>query len=173
MQSSNKIVKDNNKYVISLDPGLEGALCLYNLTTDKVIEVLNTPTYKKDKKTWLHGKNIYTKLQEWSLLTNKVIIETQTIMSGRDGTKSAKTTMKNFGMLLGILSTLDFEIIEVEPRVWQSIVLKNVIDPGLPLKLKPTKRKSMVLTRDFNPKNDGQADAIAIALYYKTLLTKN
>jgi len=106
MQSSNKIVKDNNKYVISLDPGLEGALCLYNLTTDKVIEVLNTPTYKKDKKTWLHGKNIYTKLQEWSLLTN-------------------------------------------------------------------TKRKSMVLTRDFNPKNDGQADAIAIALYYKTLLTKN
>jgi len=31
----------------------------------------------------------------------------------------------------------------------------------------------MVLTRDFNPKNDGQADAIAIALYYKTLLTKN
>ena len=79
--------KDNDKYVIAIDPGLSGAMCLYNISTDKVVEILNTPTYKKDKKTWLHGLNIYNKLKEWSLLTNKVIIETQTIMRGKDGTK--------------------------------------------------------------------------------------
>jgi hypothetical protein len=155
----------NNSYVIAIDPGLSGALCLYNITTNKVVEVLNTPTYKKDKKTWLHGKNIYNKLQEWSLLTNKVIIETQTI-TGRDGNKSAMTTLKNFGMLLGILSTLDFIIEEIAANHWQSIILKDVIDPGEPIKMKPTKRKAMVLTKEFNPKNDGQADCIALAIYY-------
>lgn len=158
------------QYVISLDPGLNGALCLYNLTTNKVVEVLNTPTYKKDKKTWLHGKNIYNKLQEWSLYTNKVIIETQVIMRGKDGTKSAQTTLKNFGMLLGILSTLDFEITEVMPKIWQSVLLTDVIDTGEPVRLKPTKRKSMILTREFNPKNSDQADAICLAIYYKTLI---
>lgn len=168
--SSTKKIKvpiDNNKYVISIDPGLQGSLCLYNISTNKVVEILNTPTYKKDKKTWLDGKNIYNKLKEWSLLTNKVIIETQTIMRGRDGTKSAITTMTNFGMLMGILSTLDFEVIEVAPKIWQAVMLKDVIDIGEPIKLKPTKRKSLILTREFNPKGDGQADAICLALWYK------
>jgi hypothetical protein len=162
--------KDSDRYVISIDPGLSGCLCLYNLTTSKVVEILNTPTYKKDKKTWLHGKNIYIKLQEWSLLTNKVIIETQVIMRGKDGTKSAQTTLKNFGMLLGILSTLDFEVIEVMPKIWQSLLLNDIIDPGEPISMKPTKRKSMILTKEFNPKNSDQADAIALAIYYKTLI---
>lgn len=158
------------QYVISIDPGLNGAMCLYNITTDKVVEVLNTPTYKKDKKTWLHGKNIYNKLQEWSLLTNKAIIETQTIMSGRDGTKSSKTTMRNFGYLLGVLATLDFVVGEIAPTTWQAKMLKDVVDPGEPIKMKPTKRKSMILTKEFNPKNSDQADAIAMAMYYKTTL---
>lgn len=153
------------QYVISVDPGLQGSLCLYNISTSKVIEVLNTPTYKKDKKTWLHCKNIYIKLHEWSLLTNKVIIETQTI-TGRDGNKSAMTTLKNYGMLIAILSILDFIIEEVAANHWQSIMLKDVIDPGEPIKMKPTKRKAMVLTKEFNPKGDGQADAISLALFY-------
>ena len=162
--------KDNDKYVIAIDPGLSGAMCLYNISTDKVVEILNTPTYKKDKKTWLHGLNIYNKLKEWSLLTNKVIIETQTIMRGKDGTKSAQTTMKNFGMLIGILSTLEFIIHEVAPISWQSVMLKDVIDPGEPIKMKPTKRKSMILTKEFNPKNADQADAICLAAYYKKII---
>lgn len=158
--------KDKSVYVISIDPGLSGSLCLYCISTNKVIEVLNTPIYKKDKKTWLHGKNIYIKLKEWSLLTNKVIIETQIIMRGKDGTKSAMTTLKNFGMLLGILSTLDFEVTEVLPKIWQSLLLTDIIDPGEPIKMKPTKRKSMVFAREINPKNSDQADAYCIACYY-------
>jgi hypothetical protein len=165
--------KDKSVYVIAIDPGLRGALCLYNITTSKVIEVLNTPTYKKDKKTWLHGKNIYNKLQEWRLLTDKVIIETQVIMRGKDGTKSAQTTLKNFGMLIGILSTLDFEIIEVMPKIWQSALLTDIIDPGEPIRLKPTKRKSMELTKEFNPKNSDQADAICLAQFYAKTYKNN
>ena len=163
-------MQNKDKYVIAIDPGLTGSLCLYNLTTSKVVEVLNTPTYKKDKKTWLHNKNIYNKLQEWSLLTNKVIIETQVIMRGKDGTKSAQTTMKNYGMLMAILEILGFEVTEVLPKIWQSALLSDIIDPGEPVRLKPTKRKSMILTKEFNPKNDGQSDAICLAIYYKTLI---
>lgn len=163
-------MQSKDKYVIAIDPGLTGSLCLYNLTTSKVVEVLNTPTYKKDKKTWLHNKNIYNKLQEWSLLTNKVIIETQVIMRGKDGTKSAQTTMKNYGMLMAILEILGFEVTEVLPKIWQSALLSDIIDPGEPVRLKPTKRKSMILTKEFNPKNDGQSDAICLAIYYKTLI---
>jgi hypothetical protein len=166
-------MQSKNKYVIAIDPGLTGALCLYNLTTSKVVEVLNTPIYKKDKKVWLHGKNIYNKLQEWRLLTDKAIIETQVIMRGKDGTKSAQTTLKNFGMLLGILSTLDFEVTEVMPKIWQSALLSDIIDPGEPIKLKPTKRKSMVFAKDINPKNDGISDAYAIACYYAKIHKNN
>ena len=163
-------MQSKDKYVIAIDPGLTGSLCLYNLTTSKVVEVLNTPTYKKDKKTWLYGKNIYNKLQEWRLLTDKVIIETQVIMRGKDGTKSAQTTMKNYGMLMAILEILGFEVTEVLPKIWQSALLSDIIDPGEPVRLKPTKRKSMILTKEFNPKNDGQSDAICLAIYYKTLI---
>jgi hypothetical protein len=159
-------MQSKDKYVISLDPGLQGAMCLYNITTSKVVEVLNTPTYKKDKKTWLHGKNIYNKLEEWSLLTNKVIIETQVIMRGKDGTKSAQTTLSNFGYLLGILDSLEFVVEQVMPKIWQASMLTDIIDPGEPIKLKPTKRKSMVFAKDINPKNDGISDAYTIACYY-------
>ena len=78
--------------------------------------------------------------------------------------------MRNFGMLIGILSTLDFEVIEVLPKIWQAILLADIIDPGEPIKMKPTKRKSMILTKEFNPKNPDQADAICLATYYKTLI---
>lgn len=157
-------------YVISLDPGQSGALCLYNLTTDKVIEILNTPIYRKDKKIWLDGKKIYTKLQEWRLVTDKAIIETQIIMRGKDGTKSAQTTMKNFGYLLSILDILEFKVIEVLPKTWQAFLLKDIFDPGEPLTMKPTKRKSMVFAKDINPKNPDQADAYCLCIYYKTLI---
>jgi hypothetical protein len=157
-------------YIISIDPGLTGAMCLYDLTKNKVVEVLNTPTYKKDKKNHLDGRKILTVLEGWLDKTTNAVIETQTV-TNRDGGKSTITTLRNYGYLLGLMASLDITVEEVSPITWQSIVLKNVIDPGLPLKLKPTKRKSMVLTRDFNPKNDGQADAIAIALWYRYKIT--
>jgi hypothetical protein len=158
--------KDKSVYVIGVDPGKTGALCLYNITTNKVVEVLNTPTYKKDKKVWLDGKKIYNKLQEWKLLTDKVIIETQVIMRGTDGTKSAQTTMSNFGYLLGILDSLEFVVEQVLPKTWQSSMLSDIPDPGEPVRLKPTKRKSLVFAKDINPKNDGISDAYTIACYY-------
>lgn len=170
MQSKKTKTISNDKYVIGIDPGLTGAMCLYNITTNKVVEVLNTPTYKKDKKKLLNGLLISNKLEEWYKLTTKVVIESQTIIRGKDGTKSAMSTMRNFGYLLGILDSLDFEVIEVSPSAWQSTLLKDVVDPGEPIKLKPTKRKSLVLTRDFNPKGDGQADAICLAIWYKTTI---
>ena len=154
-------------YIISIDPGLTGAICLYDLKANKVVEVMNTPTYKKDKKSYLDGRKILTILEGWLDKTTKAVIETQTV-TNRDGGKSTITTLRNYGYLLGLLASLDIQVIEVSPITWQSVMLKNVIDPGSPITIKPTKRKSMVLTRDFNPKNDGQADAIAIALYYKT-----
>lgn len=156
-------------YIISIDPGLTGAICLYDLKANKVVEVMNTPTYKKDKKSYLDGRKILTILEGWLDKTTKAVIETQTV-TNRDGGKSTITTLRNYGYLLGLLASLDIQVVEVSPITWQSVMLKNVIDPGLPIKIKPTKRKSMVLTRDFNPKNDGQADAIAIALYYKTTI---
>lgn len=156
-------------YIISIDPGLTGAICLYDLKANKVVEVMNNPTYKKDKKSYLDGRKILTILEGWLDKTTKAVIETQTV-TNRDGGKSTITTLRNYGYLLGLLASLDIEVVEVSPITWQSIMLKNVIDPGLPIRIKPTKRKSMVLTRDFNPKNDGQADAIAIAMWYKTTI---
>jgi hypothetical protein len=158
-------------YVIAIDPGLTGGMCLYNLTSNKIIEVLNTPTYKKDKKSYLCSKNILVKLREWKLKTNNVVIEVQTVMK-RDGGKSTITTLRNYGFLLGLLESLELDIIEVAPTTWQAVMLKDVIDPGEPIKMKPTKRKAMMLTKKFHPKNDGQADAICIAMYYKTTLNQ-
>ena len=156
-------------FVIGIDPGLTGAICLYDLTNNKVIEVLNTPVYKKDKKSYLDPKRILEVFKKWSAQTKKVVIESQTV-TNRDGGKSTITTLRNYGFLLGLLASLELEVVEVCPVTWQSVLLKNVIDPGIPLKLKPTKRKSLILTKDFNPKNDGQADAIALAMWYKTII---
>jgi hypothetical protein len=90
----------------------------------------------------------------------------------RDGGKSTITTLTNYGFLLGLLESLEFNITKVAPTTWQAVMLKDVIDPGQPIKMKPTKRKAMILTQQFHPKNDGQADAICIAMYYKATLNQ-
>lgn len=159
------------QYTVAIDPGLSGALCLYNNTTQTVEQIIDMPVKKipKTSKKILDPVLILATLSKWSGLTDVVYIENQTI-TNRDGNKAALTTLKNYGILLGLLYASKYKITEVSAVTWQNTLLKGVVDPLTPARLKPSKRKSLVFTKQYGAKNDGQADAICIAIYGASLI---
>ena len=164
----------NNSYVIAIDPGILGGLILYEkgvitktLRMPLIKEVTKNKDGKKQTKNHLDAKKILQFLKECLEVTNIVVIESQRIGSN-DGYKSGMTTAVNFGFLKGLIASLDLNLVELAPRTWQTI-LASVIDPGSPVNMKETKRKSLVLANSIlntPTKFDGISDAVCIAEYY-------
>ena len=166
--------KDKSVYVIAIDPGILGGLILYEksvitktLRMPLIKEVTKSKEGKKQTKNHLDAKKILQFLKECSEVTTTVVIESQRIGSN-DGYKSGMTTVMNYGFLLGLIASLDLNVVELAPRTWQTI-LAPVIDPGSPVNMKETKRKSLVLANSIlsiPTKYDGISDAVCLALYY-------
>jgi hypothetical protein len=163
-----------NSYVIAVDPGILGGLVLYEkgvitktLRMPLIKEVTKNKEGKKQTKNHLDPKKILQFLKECSEVTTTVVIESQRIGSN-DGYKSGLTTAINYGFLKGLIASLDLKVIELAPRTWQTI-LASVNDPGSPVNMKETKRKSLILANSIlstPTKYDGISDAVCLAEYY-------
>lgn len=159
----------------SIDPGLEGALAIFNDGGLHLVEKIPVITVKKAGKTPKGNQKTKTLLDEQavrSFLTEHspslVVIETAQTMApsknGRmQGITSSGTIMENYGLLRGICVGLGIPYIPVNPRTWKTVMLKGT---GLSTS---DKTASIVragqLTAFPVGKDHNKADAILIGYY--------
>ena len=162
-------------YILGIDPGLKGALCLMK---DNIIQnILPMPVRTEKKKSFVDIKAI----KEWVLglsalyHIDKVIIEKQMVVS-KQGLSSSGKTMYQFGLLEGLFEGLGMDPVIVTPKTWQKEIFKHVDETKIvTYNYTATKLKSIAFveqrfggsymftsSRQKKP-SDGIADAICIA----------
>lgn len=167
--------------IISIDPGLRGALCCYEIKNriERVIEIIDIPLITKEKEKDI---DIY-KIKEWITKykkgedIRKIIIEQQIVMKGQ-GLSSTGKTMKNYGLLCGLVIGLDLELEIVGAKKWQKgireLIKKEDIREynykeskliAIAYVEKYHKRELLFSNKRQRKPKDGRADAIAIAKY--------
>ena len=157
--------------ILGIDPGLKGGFCLLNNTG--IISVKKMPIYKDNKHSFIDTKAIKEYLD--TLVIDKVAIEKQIVIKGQ-GLSSSSKTMYQYGLLIGILTGMGYNINIYTAKFWQKIIFSLVDDNNINhYNYDHTKIMSIAFVeqrynssylffskRQKKP-NDGVADAICIA----------
>ena len=162
-------------YILGIDPGLKGALCL---AKDNVVQSLLPMPIKKVKdktfidivevKNWVQGINSFYHI-------DKVLIEKQMVVS-KQGLSSSGKTMYQFGLLEGLFEGMGLSPEVVTPKQWQKVIFPLVDTTVMnSYNYGDTKLKSIAFVEQRHGKDylftgkrqrkpsDGLADAICIA----------
>ncbi len=166
--------------IIACDPGVHGAVALYDGTS---VSVYDYPIYTVTRKSKKLGKEVTTnrthydipKLVELikSLNPTEAIIE-EVSARPNDGSVAGFSFGKGFGLLLGIVHTFGCTVNQVRPAIWKK---------ALGLATGSTKNDSRLLALRLFPelaedlklkKYEGRAEAALLAHYFlnKENLTK-
>ena len=155
--------------VVGIDPGLTGAVCFLN--TDGTVAFFDTPTVKikSGKKT----KNRYVPEQMAEILrgcdamTSVVVLEFASTRPGM-AAGAVLATGKGWGLWRGIAATLSLPVEDVTPQSWKGGMLGKGIggDKGASIRracqLYPAAASQLSRAKD-----DGRAEALLMATYYK------
>lgn len=163
----------NKKFYIGIDPGLSGAISIYDVDKDTFI-IHDMPTTqvevikkggKKSDKTFLMENQIVEILKPFKDEETLIIIEDVHAMPGQ-GVTSMFNFGKYYGILLGIISALKIPSIRVAPRTWKAIMMKD---------MPKDKNASVIKASQLIPKVsfytkrgkalDGQAEAALLSIY--------
>ena len=179
-------------YVLGIDPGLSGGLCVLN--EDGIIDVMRMPTCTRPnrKGNWIDLEKIWDFVDkyayDWTDYSSDyqskfdwikhICIERQFILRSQ-GMSSGSKTMFQSGMLYGFCQQFDATVNEVNAKDWQTYIFDKV-DESRIVKYNydnDTKLKSIAYVeqtygskylfyskRQTKP-SDGLADAICIASY--------
>ena len=154
--------------IISIDPGISGAICFFE--DGKVKEIIDMPTMaegKKNKKQ-VNGTQIYNEI---SLRINKiqkkeiiVVIEQVSAMPGQ-GVTSMFNFGQSFGVLKGICSAMQLSMYFVRPAKWKKYfgLIKTEKDASRTKAIEIFPYISSQLSRK---KDSNKADAILIASFF-------
>jgi len=167
-------------YVLGIDPGLEGGLCV--LSKEGIIDVMKMPkiTRPHRKGNYIDVEKVYNFITKYThpLKSNyiqKINIERQFILRSQ-GMSSGSKTMYQSGILYGLCYSLCSCLEEVNAKDWQKIIFSKVDKSNIKTyKYADTKLKSIAYveqtygskylftsSRQTKP-SDGLADAICIA----------
>jgi crossover junction endodeoxyribonuclease RuvC len=151
--------------VLGIDPGLSGALALYDSECD-LLEVCDVPTHLLTR----NGKNksevdvqaLVDLVDGMAVNRPRVFIENSTPMPGQ-GAASIFSFGKTFGLLYGVAAGRKLVIERVAPVKW-----KNAL--GVPKDKDGARARASVLLPTHSArwplkKHDGRAEAALIALY--------
>lgn len=164
------------RHIVGIDPGLQGAIAIYN-TYDKKIDFLGkTPTnYRKGLYLYQEIIKIFT--DHIDPLDSYVIIEQQHCMPG-EGLKRTFKTGFGFGMYIGILETLGLSYDIVLAMRWQNKVLFDY-PKTIPIKERSIahakqyfKLDHLFRTEKSYTDHDGLADALNMVIYGKKKIEK-
>lgn len=108
-------MKTIDHYVIGIDPGKKGGLCL--MMNQTILHTSPIPDLHRD---------LYEKLLDWketavSAALDPVVYLEVVHASPQMGVSSAFTFGKGFGLLLGLLTALEFRLELVSPQRWQKL----------------------------------------------------
>jgi crossover junction endodeoxyribonuclease RuvC len=154
---------------LGIDPGLSGGYALMD-SLGQVLDASPFPLKKTGGKSILDAQSLYWALQVFlEGYKTKILCSLELVHAmPRQGVVSMFTFGKNYGMLLGILSCLNIEHVEVSPQRWKKLLFGGTT----PDKSKSIQHaKLLCLSQDFihirrgGKPHDGVADAICLADY--------
>jgi len=154
--------------IISIDPGISGAICFFE--DGKVKEIIDMPTMAEGKrnKRQVNGPQIYNEI---SLRINKfqkkeiiIVIEQVSAMPGQ-GVTSMFNFGQSFGVLKGICSAMQLSMYFVRPTKWKKYfgLIKTEKDASRTKVIEIFPYISSQLSRK---KDSNKADAILIASFF-------
>lgn len=159
-------MKERN-YILGVDPGHKGALCLVDISVPRLVAYIDMPTaFTISGKRVINTEKLNVFLDLWGSSVNFALIEDVHSMP-----KQGVVSMFNFGeqkgILTGALSAFNIETRFVKPVVWKSgmgLSSDKNESRALAMELMPESRVFFIRARD-----EGRAEAALIALFGKRI----
>jgi crossover junction endodeoxyribonuclease RuvC len=156
-------------YVIGIDPGISGAIAVFDWYTQSLVEVVDMPTLEVDSgKTKKRHISAVSLCNYLTLFSNAhVVIEKVGAMPGQ-GVSSMFNFGRSAGIIEGVVAAMHFPSTYVTPAAWTKAVGRAAGKDASRMRameLFPSKAELFKRAKD-----DGRADAALIAYWY---ITKN
>ena len=154
--------------IIGIDPGISGAICLFE--NGRILKVIEMPTMtdgKKNKKQ-VNGAQIYheisNNIKNFDKKDIKIVIEQVSAMPGQ-GVTSMFNFGQSFGILKGICSAMQLSMYFVRPAKWKKYfnLINSEKDASRTRAIEIFPYFSSQLSKK---KDSNKADAILIASYF-------
>jgi len=156
-------------FVIGIDPGISGAISVFNWETQSLLEVIDMPTLEVDsgktKKRHISAAGLRNILEGYP--DSHVVIEKVGAMPGQ-GVTSMFNFGRSAGIIEGVVAALRMPHTYVTPQTWTKVVGRAAGKDASRMRameLFPAKADLFKRAKD-----DGRADACLIAHWY---ITKN
>jgi len=155
--------------IISIDPGLSGAVALHvdgileSVTDMPVVSIMRGKTQKRQ----VSAQGLATLIID--LKADHAVIEKVSAMPGQ-GVSSMFSFGRSAGVIEGVLAALMVPQTFVQPAVWTRAITRGIgkdASRSRAMELYPSHQKEFARAKD-----DGRADAVLIGFWYLRELTK-
>ena len=161
--------------IISIDPGINGAICFFE--NGEVKDVLEMPTMAEGKKNkrQVNGRQMYNELSSrikaYKTQNINVIVEQVSAMPGQ-GVTSMFNFGQSFGVIKGICAAMQLPIFFVQPMKWKKHfeLINSQKDASRTKAIEMFPKISSILSKK---KDSNKADAILIASFYEYIIKNN
>tara|TARA_B100001758_G_C17793711_1_gene296070 strand:+ start:13 stop:507 length:495 start_codon:yes stop_codon:yes gene_type:complete len=161
--------------IISIDPGINGAICFFE--NGEVKDVLEMPTMAEGKKNkrQVNGRQMYNELSSrikaYNTQNINVIVEQVSAMPGQ-GVTSMFNFGQSFGVIKGICAAMQLPIFFVRPTKWKKHfeLINSQKDASRTKAIEMFPKISSILSKK---KDSNKADAILIASFYEFIIKNN
>ena len=161
--------------IISIDPGINGAICFFE--NGEVKDVLEMPTMAEGKKNkrQVNGHQMYNELsyriKKYNTQNINVVVEQVSAMPGQ-GVTSMFNFGQSFGVIKGICAAMQLPIFFVRPAKWKKHfeLINTQKDASRTKAIEMFPKISSILSKK---KDSNKADAILIASFYENIIKSN
>ena len=161
--------------IISIDPGINGAICFFE---DGVVkDVIEMPTMAEGKKNkrQVNGRQMFNELTSrikgYNIKDINVVVEQVSAMPGQ-GVTSMFNFGQSFGVIKGICAAMQLPIFFVRPAKWKKHfeLINTQKDASRTRAIEMFPKISSILSKK---KDSNKADAILIASFYENIIKNN
>lgn len=108
------------KYILGIDPGINGALCLYDPHNRQIWALCSLPSYElPNGKRVLEPRKLSTYLKQFQPEIKFAVIEDVSAMPGQ-GVVSMFRFGEALGLIKGVLAAHEINVVPVTPAVWKA-----------------------------------------------------
>jgi crossover junction endodeoxyribonuclease RuvC len=161
--------------IISIDPGINGAICFFE--NGEVKDVFEMPTMAEGKKNkrQVNGHQMYNELssriEKYNMKNINVVVEQVSAMPGQ-GVTSMFNFGQSFGVVKGVCAAMQLPIFFVRPVKWKKHfeLINTQKDASRTKAIEMFPKISSILSKK---KDSNKADAILIASFYENIIKNN
>ena len=161
--------------IISIDPGINGAICFFE--DGEVKDVIEMPTMAEGKKNkrQVNGRQMFNELTSrikgYNTKNINVVVEQVSAMPGQ-GVTSMFNFGQSFGVIKGICAAMQLPIFFVRPAKWKKHfeLINTQKDASRTRAIEMFPKISSILSKK---KDSNKADAILIASFYENIIKNN